>query len=160
MVGHAVPGSVAKPSRWCRSASPEALDAAVRRTAWASAPNRSLLLAVKADADGGLAEDLLAAAATEPDAEPVAVRLCGWREHTRLLRSGEAEAALMCEPNDPGGIDADTVAVELRVAALPTDHAFADASRIRLADLGIGPEEVDGRAERDIGEQGVHDPVL
>ncbi|WP_326625258.1 MULTISPECIES: hypothetical protein [unclassified Streptomyces] len=47
-----------------------------------------------------------------------------------------------------------------RVAALPTDHALAGASRIRLADLGMGPEEVDERAERDIGEQGVHDPVL
>lgn len=97
------------------------------------------MLAVKADADGSLLEDLLAAAATEPDAEPVAVRLCGRREHTRLLRTGRPMP---------------------RVAALPTDHAFAGASRIRLADLGIGPEEVDGRAERDIGEQGVHDPVL
>ncbi|WP_089505621.1 LysR family transcriptional regulator [Streptomyces sp. NBS 14/10] len=29
--------------------------------------------------------------------------------------------------------------------------------RARLADLGIGPGEVDERAERDIGEQGVHD---
>ncbi|WP_326607139.1 hypothetical protein [Streptomyces sp. NBC_01800] len=32
-----------------------------------------------------------------------------------------------------------------RVAALRTDHALAGASRIRLADLGIGPEEVDER---------------
>jgi hypothetical protein len=134
----------------------EALDAAVRRAQRASAPNRSVLLAVKADADGGLLEDVLAATATEPDAEPVAVRLCGWREHARLLRTGEVGAALMFEPH-PGGIDADVVAVEPRVAALPADHALAGVARVRLADLGIGPGEVDERAERDIGEQGVHD---
>ncbi|MDW6065135.1 LysR substrate-binding domain-containing protein [Streptomyces sp. FXJ1.4098] len=85
------------------------------------------------------------------------MRLCGWREHARLLRTGEADAALMFEPYDSGGIDADVVAVEPRVAALPVDHALAGAARVRLADLGIGPGEVDERAERDIGEQGVHD---
>ncbi|MET7685586.1 LysR family transcriptional regulator [Streptomyces sp. NPDC005423] len=135
----------------------EALDAAVRRTARASAPNRSLLLAVKADADGGLLADLLAAAAIEPDAEPIAVRLCGWREHTRLLRTGEADAALMFEPYDLDGIDADVVALEPRVAALPTGHALAPASRVLLADLGIAAEGIDERAERDINEHGVHD---
>lgn len=135
----------------------EALDAAVRRTVRASAPNRSLLLAVKADADGGLLEDLLTAAAGEPGAEPIAVRLCGWREHTRLLRTGEADAALMFEPYDPDGIDADIVALEPRVAALPTDHALTSASRVLLADLGIAPDEVDERAEHDIDGHGVHD---
>jgi DNA-binding transcriptional LysR family regulator len=135
----------------------EALDAATRRAVRASAPHRSLLLAVKADADGGLLEDILAAASAHSDAEPVAVRLCGWREHTRLLRTGEADAALMFEPYDPGGIDADVIAVEPRVAALPADHHLADAGRIRLADLGISPEQVDERAERDIDEHGVHD---
>lgn len=135
----------------------EALDAAARRAVRASAPHRSLLLAVKADNDGGLLEDILAAITAEPDAEPVAVRLCGWREHTRLLRTGEADAALMFEPYDPVGIDTDVVAVEPRVAALPAGHALARASRVRLADLGIDPEDVSERAEHDIGEQGVHD---
>ncbi|MET7393771.1 LysR family transcriptional regulator [Dactylosporangium sp. NPDC005572] len=135
----------------------EALDAAARRAVRASAPHRSLLLAVKADTDGGLLEDILAAAAAEPDAEPVAVRLCGWREHTRLLRTGEADAALMFEPYDPAGIDVDVVAVEPRVAALPADHPLAGASRVRLADLGISAEDVTERAERDIGELAVHD---
>jgi DNA-binding transcriptional LysR family regulator len=135
----------------------EALDAAARRAVRAAAPHRSLLLAVKADADGGLLEDILAAAAAQPDAEPVAVRLCGWREHTRLLRTGEADAALMFEPYDPGGIDTDVIALEPRVAALPADHPLANADRIRLADLDIGPEEISERADRDISEHGVHD---
>jgi DNA-binding transcriptional LysR family regulator len=135
----------------------EALDAATRRAVRASAPHRSLLLAVKADADGGLLEDILAAAAAEPDAEPVAVRLCGWREHTHLLRTGEADAALMFEPYDSDGIDADIVAMEPRVAALPADHRLAKAARIRLADLDIGAEDVTERAEQDIRRLGVHD---
>ncbi len=135
----------------------EALDAAVRRAVRASEPHRSVLLAVKADADGGLLQDTLAAVAAEPGAEPVAVRLCGWKEHTGLLRTGEADVALMFEPYDPQGIDADIVATEPRVAALPADHALAGAPRLRLADLDIDPEDVDERAERDIDKQGVQD---
>ncbi len=133
----------------------EALDAAARRAVRASAPHRSLVLAVKADADGGLLEAILAAVAAEPDTRPVAVRLCGWREHTRLLRAGDADAALMFEPYDPDGIDADVVAVEPRVAALPADHPLAGAGRVRLADLGVAPADVLERVERDIGEHGV-----
>lgn len=70
-------------------------------TAHRSTGNRPLSRRCCRSADGGLLEDLLTAAATEPDAEPVAVRLCGWREHTRLLRTGEADAALMFAPYDP-----------------------------------------------------------
>lgn len=135
----------------------EALDAAARRAVRASAPQRSVVLAVKADTDGGLLEDVLAAVATEPDADPIAVRLCGWREHTRLLRTGEADAALMFEPYDPAGVDADVIAVEPRVAALPADHALAGVSPVRLADLGIAPGDVGDRAEHDITEHDAHD---
>lgn len=135
----------------------EALDAAVLRTVRSAAPDGRLLLAVKADADGGLLEDILAAVSAEPDAEPVAVRLCGWGEHIGLLRSGEADAALMFAPRDRAGIDTDVVAVEPHVAALPARHALAGSRRVRLADLGVGFDEVDGQAERAIDAQGVHD---
>jgi len=135
----------------------EALDAAARRAARAGAPQRTVVLAVKADNDGGLLHDILAAARTGPDAPPVTVRLCGWREHTRLLRTGEADAALMFEPFDPGGVDTEVVALDSRVAALPADHPLAGAGRVRLADLAIAPEAVADRAERDVGEQGVQD---
>ncbi len=134
-----------------------ALEAAGRRAIRASAPDRRVLLAVKADADGGLLEGILAAVAAEPGAESVAVRMCGWREHTRLLRAGEADAALMFEPYDPAGIDADVVAVEPRVAAIPAGHPLADAPHVLLAELHIDPAEIDERAERDIRKQGVSD---
>jgi DNA-binding transcriptional LysR family regulator len=126
----------------------EALDAAALRAS--RAPRRGLVLAVKADTDGGLLDQIT-------QAVPVTVRLCGWREHTGLLRSGEVDAALMFEPYDPDGIDVEVVAVEPRVAALPRTHHLAGASTVLLADLGIGAEEVSERAERDIGDQGVHD---
>ncbi|MGW7349743.1 LysR family transcriptional regulator [Streptomyces sp. NPDC054784] len=135
----------------------EALDAATRRAVRASERHHGVLLAVKADADGGLLEDVLTAVADEPGAEPVAVRLCGWREHTRLLRTGEADAALMFAPYDAVGVDADVVAVEPRVAALPADHPLAGAAGVRLTDLGVRPAEVDGLAERQIDGGGVAD---
>jgi DNA-binding transcriptional LysR family regulator len=135
----------------------EALDAATRRAARASDPQRSLLLAVKADADGGLLEAILTATAAQPHADPVAVRLCGWKEHAGLLRTGEVDAALLYEPFDSAGIDADVIATEPRVAALPVDHPLAGASAVRLADLGIGVDDVDDRTERDISEHGVRD---
>lgn len=82
------------------------------------------------------------------------MRLCGWREHTRLLRTIEADAALMFAPYDPDGIDADIVALEPRAARGPRPHACLPGT---AADLGMAPEEVDGRAEHDINKQGVHD---
>ncbi|WP_394619416.1 LysR family transcriptional regulator [Lentzea sp. JNUCC 0626] len=127
----------------------EALDAAALRASRAT--RRGLVLAVKADTDGGLLEPILRAC---PD--PVTVRLCGWREHTRLLRTGEVDAALMFEPYDPDGIDVDVVASEPQVAVLPATHPLADAPTVRLADLGLSGD-LSEQAERDIGEHGVHD---
>ncbi|MGI5499675.1 LysR family transcriptional regulator [Lentzea sp. CA-135723] len=127
----------------------EALDAAALRASRAT--RAGLVLAVKADTDGGLLEPILRACP-----EPVTVRLCGWREHTHLLRTGEVDAALMFEPYDPEGIDVDVVAEEPRVAALPATHPLAGAQAVRLADLDL-TGDLGERAERDIGAQGVHD---
>lgn len=135
----------------------EALDASARRAVRASAAPRGVVLAVKADADGGLLGAVLAAAARDPDAEPVTVRLCRWREHTGLLRAGEVDAALMYTPYDRAGVDADVIATEARVAALPADHALARAPRVTLAEIGMRPEDADERVEHDIAEHGVCD---
>jgi hypothetical protein len=58
----------------------------------------TVLLAVKADTDGGLLDDILAATLAECDAEHVVIRMCGWKEHARLLWTSEAVAALMFDP--------------------------------------------------------------
>ncbi|GGN80882.1 LysR family transcriptional regulator [Streptomyces albiflavescens] len=120
----------------------DALQAAERRTQRAAAPDPKLVLAIKADGDGGLLEPILARFASEPATVPVAVRLCGWHEQPRLLRQGEADAALVHEPFDHTGLDTETLATEPRVAALAAAHPLAARDCLTLADLGLRPGDV------------------
>lgn len=125
----------------------DALEAAGRR-ARRVAEGPKLVLAVKADGDAGLLEPILARYASEPDAVPVAVRLCGWQEQPRLLRAGEADVALVHAPFDGTGLDTETLAAEPRVAVLAADHPLAARDRLELADLGLDA----GSVERHIDE--------
>ncbi|MEU6372682.1 LysR family transcriptional regulator [Streptomyces sp. NPDC046909] len=120
----------------------DALQAAGRRAQRAAATDPKLVLAVKADGDGGLLEPILARYATEPDALPVVVRLSGWLEQPRLLRQGEADAALVYAPYDRTGLDAEILAAEPRVAALAADHPLAAREHLSLADLGLSAGEL------------------
>ncbi|MCL6675245.1 LysR family transcriptional regulator [Streptomyces panaciradicis] len=115
----------------------DALQAAGRRAQRAADPSPKLVLAVKADGDAGLLEPILARFAAEPEARPVTVRLSGWGEQVRLLREGEADAALLFGPFDQTGLDAEVVTVEPRLAALPVTHPLADRDDITLADLAL-----------------------
>ncbi|KUJ35973.1 LysR family transcriptional regulator [Streptomyces sp. NPDC093228] len=121
----------------------DALQAAERRAQRAAATEPKLILAVKADGDAGLLEPILARFASEPAAIPVAVRLCGWHEQPRLLRQGEADAALVHEPCDRTGLDAETLIREPRVAALAASHPLAARDQLTLTDLDLRPDEVD-----------------
>ncbi|MBW8698213.1 Hca operon transcriptional activator HcaR [Streptomyces sp. MBT84] len=121
----------------------DALQAAERRAQRAAATEPKLILAVKADGDAGLLEPILARFASEPAAIPVAVRLCGWHEQPRLLRQGEADAALIHEPFDRTGLDAETLIREPRVAALAASHPLAARDQLTLTDLDLRPDEVD-----------------
>jgi DNA-binding transcriptional LysR family regulator len=120
----------------------DALQAAGRRAQRAAAPDPKLVLAVKADGDAGLLEAILARYASEPAAVPVAVRLCGWHEQPQLLRRGEADAALVHEPFDHTGLDAETLAAETRVVALAATHPLATRDHVALADLGLRPGDL------------------
>ncbi|MER6126641.1 LysR family transcriptional regulator [Streptomyces sp. NPDC001795] len=120
----------------------DALQAAGRRTQRAALPETKLVLAVKADGDAGLLEPILERYAAEPGSVPVTVHLCGWLEQPRLLRRGEADAALVYEPFDRTGLDTETLAVEPRVAALAATHPLAARDRIGLADLGLRPGDL------------------
>ncbi|MCX5425588.1 LysR family transcriptional regulator [Streptomyces sp. NBC_00078] len=127
----------------------DALRAAGVRTRRAADPDPKLVLAVKADGAAGLLEAILGRYATEPAARPVAVRLSGWGEQARLLRAGEADAALIYEPFDRTGLDSETVAVEPHVAALPATHPLAARDDLTLADLtlpDVRPGELHGLA--------------
>ncbi|MGI5460453.1 LysR family transcriptional regulator [Streptomyces sp. CA-249302] len=120
----------------------DAFHAATRRAQRAADPHPKLVLAVKADGEAGLLESILARYATEPTALPVTIRLSGWGEQARLLRAGEADAALLYEPFDRTGLDAETVTVEPRIAAIPTTHPLASRTDLTLADLALpGVEE-------------------
>jgi DNA-binding transcriptional LysR family regulator len=115
----------------------DALQAAGRRAQRAADPEPKLVLAVKADNAAGLLETILVGYAADPASGPVAIRLCGWREHTRLLREGHADAALLYEPFDHTGLDAETVATEPRVVALAAAHPLAQCDRVSLADINL-----------------------
>ncbi|MFC3572524.1 LysR family transcriptional regulator [Streptomyces yaanensis] len=120
----------------------DALQAAGRRAQRAAVPEAKLVLSVKADGDAGLLEPILERYAAEPGSVPVTVRLSGWQEQPRLLRRGEADAALVYEPFDRTGLDAETLTVEPRVAALAATHPLADRDRLALADLGLRPGDL------------------
>ncbi|MHC3467304.1 LysR family transcriptional regulator [Streptomyces sp. 7R007] len=127
----------------------DALHAAGRRTQRAADPDPKLVLTVKADGDAGLLEPLLARHAAEPGARPVAIRLSGWHEQVRLLREGEADAALIYEPFDRTGLDAETLVVEPHVAVLPAAHPLAARDILTLSDLalpGVEPGNLSGLA--------------
>ncbi|MFE7117121.1 LysR family transcriptional regulator [Streptomyces sp. NPDC057654] len=120
----------------------DALQAAERRTQRAAADEPKLILATKADGDAGLLEPILARFASEPEAVPVAVRLCGWHEQAKLLRRGEADVALVHEPFDRTGLDSEPLASEQCVAAIAATHPLADQDHLALADLGLLPEDL------------------
>ncbi|MFG2576798.1 LysR family transcriptional regulator [Streptomyces sp. NPDC048481] len=119
----------------------DALDAAGRRARRAAGADPELVLAVKADGDAGLLETILARYAADPAALPVTVRLAGWQEQARMLRRGEADAALMYEPYEPEGLDTEDLVAEPRVAALAATHPLAARTGLRLADLGLREDE-------------------
>lgn len=117
----------------------EALQAAGRRAQRAADGRPKLVLATKADGDAGLLEPILARFASDPAALPVTVRLCNWQHQPGLLRSGEADVALIHEPFDHSGLDTEALLAESRVVALAAGHPLAGRDRVSLADLGLHP---------------------
>jgi DNA-binding transcriptional LysR family regulator len=120
-----------------------ALDAATQRARRAAGvAGGKLVLAVKADVEGGLLEDVLAAYRAEHAAVPIEVMFTGWREQPGLLRTGEADVAIVVEPFDSAGLDAEPLLTEPQVLALPTGHPLAERPRLRLADIEAGHQQV------------------
>ena len=89
-----------------------------------------------------LLEPILERFAAELPSVPVTVRLSGWQEQPRLLRLGEADAALVYEPFDHTGLDSETLCAEPRVAVLAATHPLAARDRLTLADLGLRPGDL------------------
>jgi DNA-binding transcriptional LysR family regulator len=76
----------------------DALEAAAHRAQRAGEPRHRLVLALKADLDGGLLEQTIEAYDREQPGVPIEVMLCGWGEQPQLLREGRADVALVYQP--------------------------------------------------------------
>jgi DNA-binding transcriptional LysR family regulator len=111
-----------------------AMTAAERRAQRAGSPR--LVLAMKPNSDAGLLEKILARYAADPVSVEVEVLICGIGEQGRLLRDGEADAALLRFPHDdPEGFAYEELLVEPDVAVLPRTHRLADRAALTMADL-------------------------
>lgn len=116
----------------------DGLDGAVRRAQRAGERRHKLVLALKADTDSGLLERAVAAYEREHAGVPLEVRLCGWGEQAELLRSGQADVALIYQPHerlDQPDLDFDVVLEEPQVVALPAEHPLSAGPTVRMGDL-------------------------
>ena len=111
----------------------EAMSAAALRTQRAGTRDPRLILAMKPGGDAGLLPAILAAYEHEPQALPVEVVFGG---PSRMLREGQADAALLHAPPDElGGLDTETLLTEAPVAVLPASHPLAQRASLQMADL-------------------------
>jgi DNA-binding transcriptional LysR family regulator len=116
----------------------DALDAAARRAQRAAGPRHRLVVALKADMDGGLLEDIMAAYEREQATVPLEVALGGWREQAQMLRDGRADVALDVTPLDGSAdadLDAEPLVSEPRLVALAADDPLTASDTITMADL-------------------------
>jgi DNA-binding transcriptional LysR family regulator len=111
----------------------EAVSAAALRTQRAGARDPHLVLALKVGGDAGLLPAILAAYEREPAALPAEVV---FGDPARLLRDGQADAALLYTPPDElTGLDTEPLLTEAPVAVLPASHPLAQRTSLRIADL-------------------------
>nr|WP_052298291.1 LysR family transcriptional regulator substrate-binding protein [Gordonia bronchialis] len=71
----------------------------------------------------------------EHAAVPVEIAFTGWREQAGLLRSGDADVAIVVEPFDTTSLDHEPLMSESQRLAVPAGHPFADNPRLRMADV-------------------------
>lgn len=107
-----------------------AVSAAALRTQRAASPEPRLILAMKPGGDAGLLPAILAAYEREPAVLPVEVVFEA--DPARLLREGQADAALLyAPPDDLGGLDTEPLLTEAPVAVPLRD----DLVTVPVADL-------------------------
>jgi len=111
----------------------EAVSAAALRTRRAGAHDPRLVLALKVGGDADLLPVILDAYAREPGVLPAEVV---FGDPARMLRDGQADAALLYAPPDElNGLDTEPLLTEPPVAVLPVSHPLAQRTSLRMADL-------------------------
>jgi DNA-binding transcriptional LysR family regulator len=113
----------------------EAVTAAVRRTRQAGLSSPRLRVALKADVDGGLLPQILAAYSAEEAALPAELVLVGFGEQAQALRDGRADVGLLLCPFDDRGLDVEPLLTEPLLVAMAAADPLAAQPRLRLADL-------------------------
>ncbi|GAA4249175.1 LysR family transcriptional regulator [Dactylosporangium darangshiense] len=114
----------------------DAAAAAGHRTRRAAEARPRLVLAMKAGADAGLVPEILRRYREQPAPATVDVHVCGVAEQATLLRTGEADMALLHLPHDDAsGFDTELLHVDGQIAVLPQGHRLAGRRSIRLDDL-------------------------
>src|SRR6202050_321666 len=109
----------------------EAVSAAALRTQRAGTREPRLILAMNPGGDAGLLPAILAAYEREPEALPVEVVFGAGP--SRMLREGQADAALLHAPPDElGGLDTETLLTEAPVAVLPASHPLAQRASLPM----------------------------
>jgi DNA-binding transcriptional LysR family regulator len=111
----------------------EAVSAAALRTRRAGASDPHLILALKVGGDAGLLPAILAEYEREPGVPPVEV---AFGNPSRMLREGQADAALLYSPPDElDGLDTEPLLIEAPVAVLPAFHPLAQRASLQMTDL-------------------------
>jgi LysR family transcriptional regulator, benzoate and cis,cis-muconate-responsive activator of ben and cat genes len=137
------------------------LAAAARRAQRAGHPDPRLVLAMKPGGDAGLLDEILPRYAEHPDAVQVDITVSGIAEYEGLLRSGQADLAMLRIPhNDPTGLATEELLTERQVVVLRRDHRLAGRASVRMADLadethpwgGDGCPANNGHDVRDTGQ--------
>lgn len=112
----------------------DAVSAAIVRTRRAGTRDPRLVLAMKPGGDAGLLPAILAAYQHEPEVLQIEVVFAG--DRARMLREGQADAALLYTPSDDvRGLDTETLLSEAPLAVLPASHPLAHRASLRMADL-------------------------
>lgn len=112
----------------------DAIDAAARRTRRAGERQR-LIVALKADMDGGLLEPAMRLYAQECPEVPLEVLLSGFGEQPQMLRDGRADVALMYTGFDMSGLDHEILLEEPYRLGVSIENPLASLAVVTPDDL-------------------------
>ena len=108
--------------------------ATCRRTRRAADPVSRLIVTMRPGADQGLLDRIVAAYRAEdlPEVDFLTDTGC---DRPAMLRRGEADLAVLRQPFDDVGLDAEPLVTEPRVAAIAAAHPLARIATLSVADL-------------------------
>lgn len=113
----------------------DAVTAAAHRTRRAARAEPVLVATAKPGIASNLLHRIVEAYRAHPDAARVEILVSGYGEQTKLVRTGQADVALIGSPYSDTGLDIEPLVREPRVAALPAGHELADRDVLSRADL-------------------------